>query len=273
MESDYKRRGWDVRASWPLASSASRPRNDPRADPGGDAVDEAEILRRNAAGTVLDEAHLSRVVELVRRTRSHPDVRVGSSVRGVIDLVLVASTLARLRGAAATDPEVTLDAALTALSGRMRLHEGSASTAEDVVRELWQQVFAPRPEAGEDGPGEAPRPRSRVDRVKDMINSGGENVYCVEVENALVAAPGVFEVSVVGVPDEMMGEKVGAIVVPTPGSTFDREAFLAHARSALADFKVPQYLSVLQDVLPRNPSGKVLKSVLRQQTEWEQPLR
>lgn len=112
-----------------------------------------------------------------------------------------------------------------------------------------------------------------VDRAKDVINRGGENVYCVEVENALAAAPGVFEVSVVGVPDEMMGEKVGAIVVPTPGSTFDQEAFLAHARSALADFKVPQYLLVRQDVLPRNPSGKVLKRVLRQRTDWGQPLR
>ena len=110
-----------------------------------------------------------------------------------------------------------------------------------------------------------------VDRAKDVINRGGENVYCVEVENVLAAASGVFEVSVVGVPDEMMGEKVGAIVVPTPGSTFDREAFVAHARSALADFKVPQYLLVRQDVLPRNPSGKVLKRVLRQQTEWGQP--
>ena len=53
-----------------------------------------------------------------------------------------------------------------------------------------------------------------VDRVKDMINRGGENVYCVEVENVLVAHPGVFEVAVVGVPDDVMGEKVGAVVVP-----------------------------------------------------------
>ena len=57
-----------------------------------------------------------------------------------------------------------------------------------------------------------------------MINRGGENVYCVEVENALAAAPGVFEVAVVGVPDEMMGEKVGAVIVPTPGTSFDSEA-------------------------------------------------
>ena len=107
-----------------------------------------------------------------------------------------------------------------------------------------------------------------VDRAKDMINRGGENVYCVEVENVLAAAPGVFEVVVIGVPDEMMGEKVGAVVVPTPGTTFDREAFFAHAGAHLADFKVPQHLVVRDEVLPRNPGGKVLKATLRKETEW-----
>ena len=112
-----------------------------------------------------------------------------------------------------------------------------------------------------------------VDRAKDMINRGGENVYCVEVENVLAAAPGVYEVCVVGVPDTMMGEKVGAIVVPVPGTTFDANAFLAHAREHLADFKVPQYVAVRGEVLPRNPGGKVLKPVLRTQTEWGAPVR
>jgi acyl-CoA synthetase (AMP-forming)/AMP-acid ligase II len=107
-----------------------------------------------------------------------------------------------------------------------------------------------------------------VDRAKDMINRGGENVYCVEVENALAAAPGVFEVAVVGVPDPMMGEKVGAVVVPRPGSDFDVDAFLAQARERLADFKVPQFLAVRAAALPRNPGGKVLKPVLRADTEW-----
>ncbi|MGZ4569947.1 MAG: class I adenylate-forming enzyme family protein [Blastococcus sp.] len=107
-----------------------------------------------------------------------------------------------------------------------------------------------------------------VDRAKDMINRGGENVYCVEVENALAAAPGVFEVAVVGVPDTVMGEKVGAVIVPTPGTEFDVEAFLAYARTQLADFKVPQFVAVRSDVLPRNPGGKVLKPVLRSDTEW-----
>jgi acyl-CoA synthetase (AMP-forming)/AMP-acid ligase II len=107
-----------------------------------------------------------------------------------------------------------------------------------------------------------------VDRIKDMINRGGENVYSVEVENVLAAAPGVFEVAVVGVPDEMMGEKVGAVIVPTPGSTVDTDAVMAFARERLADFKVPQYVSVRTDPLPRNPAGKVLKPVLRRDTEW-----
>jgi len=112
-----------------------------------------------------------------------------------------------------------------------------------------------------------------VDRAKDMINRGGENVYSVEVENVLAAAPGVFEVAVVGVPDEMMGEKVGAVVVPTPGTTFDQEAFLEFARAHLADFKVPQYLVVRPDLLPRNPGGKVLKPELRKESEWGDPVR
>jgi long-chain acyl-CoA synthetase len=102
-----------------------------------------------------------------------------------------------------------------------------------------------------------------LDRIKDMINRGGENVYCVEVENALIGAPGVGEVAVVGVPDAMMGEKVGAVIVPRPGASVDPAAVLAYAREHLAGFKVPQYLAVRADPLPRNPNGKVLKAALR----------
>jgi long-chain acyl-CoA synthetase len=112
-----------------------------------------------------------------------------------------------------------------------------------------------------------------VDRAKDMINRGGENVYCVEVENALAAAPGVFEVAVLGVPDDMMGEKVGAILVPTPGASLDLPAVMDFARSRLADFKVPQYVSVRTDPLPRNPGGKVLKPTLRESAAWERAPR
>jgi len=112
-----------------------------------------------------------------------------------------------------------------------------------------------------------------VDRAKDMINRGGENVYCVEVENALAAAPGVFEVAVIGVPDEMMGEKVGAVLVPTPGQSLDVAEVLTFARERLADFKVPQFVSLRTDPLPRNPGGKVLKPALREAAHWERAPR
>jgi acyl-CoA synthetase (AMP-forming)/AMP-acid ligase II len=71
----------------------------------------------------------------------------------------------------------------------------------------------------------------------------------------------------------MMGEKVGAVVVPTPGTTFDPDAFLAHAREHLADYKVPQFLTVRDAVLPRNAGGKVLKPVLREESAWGAALR
>jgi long-chain acyl-CoA synthetase len=110
-----------------------------------------------------------------------------------------------------------------------------------------------------------------LDRIKDMINRGGENVYCVEVENGLIGAPGVGEVAVVGVPDAMMGEKVGAVIVPLPGATVHPPAVVAYAREHLADFKVPQFVTVRNDPLPRNPNGKVLKAQLRQ-TDFGAPL-
>jgi len=111
-----------------------------------------------------------------------------------------------------------------------------------------------------------------VDRAKDMINRGGENVYCIEVEAALAGAPGVGEAAVVPVPDEMMGEKVGAVIVPSTDD-FDARAVIAHVSERIADFKVPQYLAVRTEPLPRNPGGKVLKKQLREETEWGDPLR
>jgi len=104
-----------------------------------------------------------------------------------------------------------------------------------------------------------------------MINRGGENVYCVEVENALAGAPGVGDAAVVAVPDDVMGEKVGAVIVPLP--EFEVEPMLAYLRERLADFKVPQYVAVRTEPLPRNPGGKILKRVLREGTDWGEPLR
>ncbi len=112
-----------------------------------------------------------------------------------------------------------------------------------------------------------------VDRAKDMINRGGENVYCVEVENALAGAPGVYEAAVVGVPDEVMGEKVGAVLVPVPGTTIEVPVVRAYLRERIADFKVPEYVAVRPEPLPRNPGGKLLKRRLRDETHWGTPAR
>ncbi|MGZ6864104.1 MAG: AMP-binding enzyme [Blastococcus sp.] len=103
-----------------------------------------------------------------------------------------------------------------------------------------------------------------------MINRGGENVYSVEVENVLAAHPDVLEVAAIGVPDPVMGEKVGAVVLPRPGVSAEAPvpALIAFARTQLADFKVPQFIRVLDGPLPRNAGGKVLKPALRATTDW-----
>ncbi len=103
----------------------------------------AEAETAVVAGAVpgVDPDIAARVVRVVRATRAHPEVRVGSSVRGAIDLVLVAAELAALRGTGPTDGATGLDAALAALSGRIRLHEGTDRHADDIVRELWVAEF------------------------------------------------------------------------------------------------------------------------------------
>jgi acyl-CoA synthetase (AMP-forming)/AMP-acid ligase II len=111
-----------------------------------------------------------------------------------------------------------------------------------------------------------------VDRKKDMVNRGGENVYSVEVENALAAHPAVFESAVLGVPDAMMGEKVGAVIVLKPGHSAQAGEIREFARSRIADFKVPQYLVFREDPLPRNAGGKILKTKLRKEVEWGKPV-
>jgi MoxR-like ATPase len=123
-----------------------------------DAPDEATIVRSALPAAEADDAWLARVVEVVRRTRTHPDVRIGSSVRGAIDTVAVANSLAGLRGGSAQDPALGLDAALVALSGRMRLREGCNRNAESIVTELWNEVFGPAGEASADGAGKVPAP-------------------------------------------------------------------------------------------------------------------
>lgn len=103
-----------------------------------------------------------------------------------------------------------------------------------------------------------------VDRKKDMVLRGGENVYCAEVEAALYRHPAVAECCVFGVPDARLGEEVGAAVMPKPGERVDAESLRAHCAAIIAKHKVPHYLWVLDEPLPRNASGKFLKRDLRE---------
>jgi len=100
------------------------------------------------------------------------------------------------------------------------------------------------------------------DRVKDMIVSGGENVYPAEVENALFSHPDVADAAVIGVPDDRWGEAVKAIVVLRPGVDPDPASIIAHCRNQIAAYKAPKSVDFVE-VLPRNPSGKVLRRELR----------
>jgi long-chain acyl-CoA synthetase len=102
-----------------------------------------------------------------------------------------------------------------------------------------------------------------VDRVKDMIVSGGENVYSVEVEQALHQHPAVHECAVIGVPDDAWGERVHAVVVPEPGAAVTEAELTAHCRSFIAPYKCPRSYSFPETELPKSGPGKILKTALR----------
>jgi acyl-CoA synthetase (AMP-forming)/AMP-acid ligase II len=101
-----------------------------------------------------------------------------------------------------------------------------------------------------------------TDRIKDMIISGGENIYPAEIERVLAEHPSIDDVAVIGVPDEKWGEVPKAVVVAKSGTAIDIEQVLAYCRGRLASFKCPKSVDVV-DALPRNPTGKVLKKDLR----------
>jgi long-chain acyl-CoA synthetase len=101
------------------------------------------------------------------------------------------------------------------------------------------------------------------DRVKDMIISGGENIYPAEVESAIFGHPDIAEVAIIGVPSEKWGEEVKAVVVPKPGSEPSPEEIMAFARTRIAGFKAPKSVDFIK-ALPRNASGKILRRELRE---------
>ena len=107
-----------------------------------------------------------------------------------------------------------------------------------------------------------------VDRSKDMIVNGGENVYCTEVEKMLYQHPAILEVAVFGVPDEKWGEAVWAVVVPREGNEIDKEQLIEFCRERIATYKVPKGVDVQLEPLPKPGPGKVLKRELRA-PHWE----
>jgi long-chain acyl-CoA synthetase len=102
-----------------------------------------------------------------------------------------------------------------------------------------------------------------VDRAKDMLIRGGENIYCVEIENVLYQHLAVADAAVIGIPHDVLGEEVGAVVQRRPGLPATESDLQEHVRAHLAGFKVPVKVWFLDAPLPRNPAGKILKRQLR----------
>jgi long-chain acyl-CoA synthetase len=108
-----------------------------------------------------------------------------------------------------------------------------------------------------------------IDRAKDMLIRGGENIYCVEVENVLYDHPAIMDAAVVGKPHRTLGEEPAAVVTLKPGAEATEEELRAHVAERLAAFKVPVEIRFWRETLPRNPNGKILKSELKKLFEAE----
>lgn len=102
-----------------------------------------------------------------------------------------------------------------------------------------------------------------LDRAKDMLIRGGENIYCVEIEDVLYAHPDVMDAAIIGIPHKVLGEEVGAVVQVTEGSSVGEAELQGHVRAQLAAFKVPIKVEIRNEPLPRNANGKILKTQLR----------
>jgi len=103
-----------------------------------------------------------------------------------------------------------------------------------------------------------------LDRLKDMIVTGGENVYSGEVEAVIYQHPAVCEAAVFGIPDPQWGELVAACVVRQPGKGLSEDELIAHCRRSLANYKVPRRVELSDNELPKSGTGKILKRILRE---------
>lgn len=110
-----------------------------------------------------------------------------------------------------------------------------------------------------------------VDRLKDMIISGGENVYSVEVEHAIAAHEAVSEVAVIGLSDELWGERIHAVVVPRAGAALDPDVLLSHCRKLIAGYKVPKTVEIRTEPLPKSGAGEARRSSRPPRPEEQTP--
>ena len=104
-----------------------------------------------------------------------------------------------------------------------------------------------------------------LDRAKDMLIRGGENIYCVEIEDALLMHPDIIDAAIVGIPDRVLGDLVGAIVQARPGAALTEAMVIDHLSSHVAAFKLPVRVDIRREDLPRTASGKILKTLLREE--------
>ena len=139
--------------------------------------------------------------------------------------------------------------------GVMLGYWGMPEASEDTLRGGWMHT-------GDLGHIDTDGYLTVVDRLKDMIISGGENVYSAEVENALASHPAVHQVAVIGLPDPRWGERVHAVAILRPGVTCEPDELRRHCRELIAGYKVPKSVSFVEE-MPLSPAGKVLKTALR----------
>jgi long-chain acyl-CoA synthetase len=192
-----------------------------------------------AADHVLDGDELTR-----RRLSSAGREAVGAEVRVVDD---------RGRDVAAGEVGEVLVRSRSVIAGYWRQPDETA----EAIRDGWFHT-------GDMGYLDEDRYLFIVDRKKDMVISGGVNIYTKEIEGVLYTHPAVLEAAVLGLPDEHWGEAVTAAVTLRPGATASEDDLIAHCAAELARFKIPKKVYFLSE-LPKNPSGKILKRDIRRE--------
>jgi acyl-CoA synthetase (AMP-forming)/AMP-acid ligase II len=209
-------------------------------------------------------------VALIERMQSELDIEIVLTAFGMTEAVVVTM------GRRTDSPELvaTTCGRLTAgfdarigEQGELQLHgpnvmlgylDDPVATAETIDADGWLHT-------GDVGTLDSDGYLRITDRLKDMYISGGFNVYPAEVEQTLARLPGVAEVAVIGIPDERMGEVGLALIVPLPEAGLSTDDLIAFCKQHLANYKVPRQVQFRTEPLPRNPSGKVLKTVLREE--------